>query len=108
MIAKARKEMDGQSLRLESHEAELNRLDTAFVEAAKTGTRAPGQQAIFSALGDGSMLCAEMVEFYRGEVIPKDVGTGLLRLHCAITNLAASLKMYSALTSASTGLPAAS
>jgi len=90
--------MDRQSRRLESHEAELNRLDTALVEAAKTGTRAPGQQAIFGALGDGSMLCAELVEFYRGEVVPTDVRTGLLRLHCAITNLAASLRVYAALT----------
>jgi hypothetical protein len=82
------------ALRLGSHEAELNRIDTAIIAAAKTGTRLPTPSKIFGALTDASIACAETFETYETRPMPANVQTGLIRLHCAITDLAASLKVY--------------
>ena len=98
MIVEDRKEQAKQSLRLGSHEAELNRIDTAFVGAAKTGARLPSSSKIFSALSDASIACAEVIETYGSRPIPADVRTGLCRVHCAVTDLTASLNLYAALS----------
>ena len=96
--------IDGQSesakewLRLGSHEAELNRIDTALVGAAKAGSRPPSSSKIFGALSDASVVCAEVLDKYAGRPVPVNVHTGLSRLHCAITNLSASLKAYAMLS----------
>lgn len=87
-----------QSLRLGSHEAELNRIDTALVAAAKGRVRLPPSSQIFGALIDASIACADVVHNYEGRPIPTNVGTRLLRLHCAITDLEASLKTYTVLS----------
>ena len=93
-----RKELAKLSLRLASHEAELNRIDTAFVAAAKAGTRLPSATKIFGALADASIVCAEGIDIYGARPIPENVRAGLIRLHCAITDLEASLKLYAALS----------
>jgi hypothetical protein len=93
MVAEDRKEVAKQALRLGSHEVELNRIDTAFVTAAKAGTRLPAPTKIFGALTDASIACAEVIDTYEARPIPTSVRTGLSRLHCAITDLAASLKL---------------
>ena len=98
MIVEDRKELAKQSLRLGSHEAELNRIDTAFVAAAKAGTRLPSPSKIFGALTDASIVCAEVIDAYEARPIPANVQAGLSRLHCAITDLAASLKLYAVLS----------
>jgi hypothetical protein len=85
-------------LRLGSHEAEVNQIDTALVGAAKTGSRPPSSSQIFGALSDASFVCAEIVDAYVDRPIPLNVRTGLSRLHCAITDLSASLKVYTALS----------
>jgi hypothetical protein len=87
-----------QSLRLGSHEAELNRIDTAVVAAARGVARLPSSSKIFSALIDASILCADVVDTYEGRSIPTNVGTRLLHLHCAITDLEASLRFYTVLS----------
>jgi hypothetical protein len=87
-----------QQLRLGSHEAELNRIDTALLGAAKGGFRTPSCSKIFGALSDASIVCAEMLDAYADKPIPVHVRTGLSRLHCAITDLQASLKIYGALS----------
>jgi hypothetical protein len=87
-----------QSLRLGSHEAELNRIDTAVVAAAKGVARLPSSSKILDALIDASVACADVVDNYEGRPIPTKVGTCLLRLYCAITDLEASLKAYAALS----------
>ena len=87
-----------QSFRLGSHEAELNRIDTAFVGAVRDGTRVPSPSKIFGALTDASIVCAEVIETYRARPIPGNVRTGLLRLHCAMTDVTVSLKAYAALS----------
>ena len=87
-----------QSLRLGSHEAELNRIDTAVVAAAKGVARLPSSSRIFDALMDASIICADVVHTYEGRPIPTHVGTCLLRLHCAITDLEASLRFYTVLS----------
>jgi hypothetical protein len=71
-----------QSLRLGSHEAELNRIDTAILSE------------IFDALIDASIVSADVAHNYEGRPIPTTVQTCLSRLHCAITDLEASLKTY--------------
>ena len=87
-----------QSCRLESHEAELNRIDTAFVGAARDGTRLPSPSKIFGALTDASIVCAEVLDTYRARPIPENVRTDLLRLHCAMTDVTVSLKSYAVLS----------
>jgi hypothetical protein len=98
MVVEDRKELARQSLRLGSHEAELNRIDTAFVGAAKTGARLPSSSKIFGALSDASIACAEVIDTYGPRPVPVDVRAGLLRLHCAITDVTASLKLYAVLS----------
>lgn len=98
MIVENRKELARQSLRLGSHEAELNRIDTAFVGAAKTGARLPSTSKIFGAMTDASIACAEVIDAYDARPIPANVRTGLLRLHCAMTDLTASLRLYAMLS----------
>lgn len=98
MAVEERKELAKQSLRLGSHEAELNWIDTALVGAAKAGTRLPSPTKIFGALADASIACAEVIDAYEARPIPASVRTGLSRLHCAITDLATSQKLYAALS----------
>jgi hypothetical protein len=98
MVVDVRKELGQQSLRLRSHEAELNRIDTALVTAAKMGTQLPSPNNIFGALTDASIMCADVLDKYGAKPIPANVGTELVRLHCAMTDLAASLKMYAVLS----------
>ena len=98
MVVDCRTELGQQSLRLASHEAELNRIDTACVAASKTGTQLPSPNNIFGALTDASIVCADVIDKYGAKPIPADVRTGVLRLHCAITDLATSLKVYAALS----------
>jgi hypothetical protein len=99
LIVEDRKELAKQSLRLGSHEAELNRIDTAFVGATKTGGRLPSSSKIFGAMADASIACAEVIDAYEARPIPAHVRTGLFRLHCAMSDLTASLKLYAALSS---------
>jgi hypothetical protein len=87
-----------QSLRLGSHEAELNRIDSAIVAAAKGIAHLPSSARIFGALSDASILCADVVHTYEGRSIPTNVRTRLLRVYCAITDLEASLKTYTVLS----------
>lgn len=98
-IIEDRKEWAKQSLRLGSHVAELNRIDAAFIGAAKTGARPPSSSKIFGTMADASIACAEAIDAYDDRPIPPDVRTGILRLHCALTDLAASLKLYAVLSS---------
>ena len=87
-----------QTIRLGSHEAELNRIDTAFVGAVRNGTRLPSSAKIFGALTDASIVCAEVIDTYRARPIPANVRTELLRLHCAMTDVTVSLKSYAVLS----------
>ena len=98
MVVEDRKELAKQSLRLGSHEVELNRLDTAFVTAVKAGTRLPSSTKIFGALADASIACADVIDAYGVRPIPANVRTGLARLHCSMTDLNASLRLYSVLS----------
>ena len=43
-------------------------------------------------------MCAEGIDEYGAKPIPESVRAGLIQLHCAITDLAASLKLYAALS----------
>jgi hypothetical protein len=74
--------------------AELNRIDTAILAAAKTGTPLPSPGLVFGALSDASLASAEALESYRGRAIPANVHTNLLGLQCAMTDVATSLKFY--------------
>ena len=85
-------------LRLGSHEAELNRIDTALVGAAKAGFRPPSTSKIFGALSDASIVCAELLDAYADKPLPAHLQTGLSRLLCAVTDLEASLKTYAVLS----------
>jgi hypothetical protein len=87
-----------QWLRLGSHETEINRIDTALMRAAKIGGRPPSSFIIFGALSDASIACAEVVDAYSDRPVPPNVRTGLSRLHCAITDLAVSLRSYAVLS----------
>jgi hypothetical protein len=91
-------EIAKQGLRLGRHEAELNRIDVALVSAAKVGSRPPSCSKVFGALSDASIVCAEVIDAYADRPIPSNVRTGLCRLHCAITDLGASLKLYAVLS----------
>jgi hypothetical protein len=87
-----------QQLRLGSHEAELNRIDTALVGAARAGFKPPSSSKIFGALNDAAIVCAEMLDTYAARPIPAHIRTGLSRVQCAITDLQASLKVYAVLS----------
>jgi hypothetical protein len=82
------------SKRLASHTAKINRIDTAVVAAAKAGTALPPSDEIFGALSDASIACAEVIDTFGAKSVPENVLAGLFRLNCAITDLAASLKLY--------------
>ena len=87
-------EFADQTKRLESHVAEINRIDATLLAAAKTGTSPPSAEKIFGALGNASIACAEVIETYENRPISANVRTSLFRLHGSITDLAASLKLY--------------
>ena len=76
----------------------LDRIDTAIVAAAKTGSALPSPSIIFGALSDASIISAEVIEKCSPATIPVDIRNNLLRLQCAVSNLAASLKYYARLT----------
>ncbi len=86
-----------QSKRLAGHLAELNRIDTAIVAAAKAGTALPSSDEIFGALSDASIACTDVIDTYGARSVPENVLTDLFRLNCAITDLTASLKLYATL-----------
>ena len=44
-----------------------------------------------------SIVCAEVFDTYEARPIPAKVQSGLMRLHCAMTDLTASLKLYAVL-----------
>ena len=85
-------------LQLGRHETELNQIDSAFVAAVKSGTGPPSPNLIFGALAEASLVCAEVTDAYGQRPLPTDVRIGIARLHCAITGLAASLKIYAVLS----------
>ena len=57
-------EFADQSNTLASLVAELNRIDTAVLAAAKAGTALPYSDEIFDALSDASIACAEVIDTY--------------------------------------------
>jgi hypothetical protein len=79
---------------LDRHVAVLNRLDTALVAAAMAGRPPPSARQVFDALCDASIASAEVIGTYGTKPIPDHLRSGLLRLHCAFTDLTASLKHY--------------
>jgi hypothetical protein len=83
--------------RLDCVAAELDRIEIAVVAAARGGIRLPSTDEIFGALTDASMASAAVIDAHGAKPIPPDVRTGLLRLHCSVTDLVTSLGLYSAL-----------
>jgi hypothetical protein len=77
--------------------AELNRIDTAILAAAKAGLPLPSTTVVFGALSDASIASAEALENCGATSIPLNVRTGLLQLQCSMTDLAISLKFYTGL-----------
>jgi len=98
MLVESRRDLGKQALLLGSHEAELNRIDTAFVAAAKAGAPLPSPSRVFGALSDASIECADVLDTYGRRPIPEKVRSGLVRVHCAMTDLTASLKLYGELS----------
>ena len=78
--------------------AELNRIDTVILSAAKTGTPLPSPTVIFGALSDASLASAEALEGCGASPVPANVRTHLLGLQCAMTDVATSLRIYTTLT----------
>jgi hypothetical protein len=76
---------------------EIDRIDNAVVAAWKTGVQLPPSAAVFAALNDASITAAEVIADHGAEPIPLAVRMGLLHLHCSVTDLLASLRLYSAL-----------
>ena len=79
------------------HVAELNRIDTAILSAAKTGTPLPSPAAIFGALSDASLASAEALENCGATPVRGNVRTSLLGLQCAMTDVETSLRLYTTL-----------
>ena len=79
------------------HVAELNRIDTAILAAAKTGTTIPSPAVIFGALSDASLASAEALESCGATPLPAYVRTSLLGLQCAMTDVETSLRLYTTL-----------
>ena len=77
--------------------AELNRIDTAILAAAKTGTPIPSPAVIFGALSDASLASAEALESCGTTPVRANVRTNLLGLQCAMTDVETSLKLYTTL-----------
>jgi len=77
--------------------AELNRIDTAILSAAKTGTPLPSPAVIFGALSAASLASAEALESCGTTPVRANVRTNLLGLQCAMTDVETSLKLYTTL-----------
>ena len=77
--------------------AELNRIDTAILSAAKTGTPLPSPAVIFGALSDASLASAEALESCGTTSVQVNVRTSLLGLQCAMTDVETSLRLYTTL-----------
>jgi hypothetical protein len=77
--------------------AELNRIDTAVLVAAKTGVPLPSSDVIFDVLFDASIASAEVIDAHGANSMPINVRNKLLRLQCAATDLVTSLKVYTLL-----------
>jgi hypothetical protein len=86
--------------RLDRLAAELDRIETAVVAATRCGSLVPSTDMVFRALNDASVVSAAVIDAHGSKPIPLDVRNGLLRLHCSVTDLVTSLRLYSAL-----GLP---
>jgi hypothetical protein len=79
---------------LEGQAAQVDRLDTAVVAAAKFGVQFPASAVVFSALNDASLASAEVNDAHGTGPLPPDVRNGLLRLHCSVSDLVTSLRLY--------------
>ena len=82
---------------LDCQVAEIDRIDTAVLAATKFGVELPSAAVIFSALNDASIASADVIDAHGAGPIPAEVRSGLLRLHCSVTDLVTSLRMYGAL-----------
>jgi hypothetical protein len=98
-----RRESGKQSVRLALIEDELNRLDTAVICAVKTGTCLPSSSLIFGTLMDASIAFADIDDAYKDHPRPVHVRNEVSRLHCAVTDLEASLQLYAQLSVAGRG-----
>ena len=88
----------GRWVRLGRLEVELHRIDNALLAAAKAGCSPPSNSEIFGALIDASVVCADAVDAHVDRPIPLHVRNELSRLHCAITDVCASLELYAVLS----------
>jgi hypothetical protein len=82
---------------LDRRVAEIDRIDTAVLAATKFGVELPSAAVVFSALNDASIASAEVIDAHGAVPIPAEVRSGLLRLHCSVSDLVTSLRMYGAL-----------
>jgi hypothetical protein len=80
--------------RLEGQAAEVDRVDTAVVAAAKFGVQFPAFAVVIRALNDASTASAEVVDAHGTGPLPLNVRNGLLRLHCSVSDLVTSLTLY--------------
>jgi hypothetical protein len=102
-LAGYRRESGKQSVRLRLIAEELNRLDTAVIYAVKTGSCLPPSSLIFGTLMDASIAFADIDDAYKDHPLPLHARNEVSRLHCAVTDLEASLQMYTQLTVARRG-----
>jgi hypothetical protein len=90
-------EFDALSNELVTHVTELNRIDTAVVAAARVGIPLPSAAEIFDVLSDASIATADVLESYVATPLPAEVRYSLLQLQCSMTDVAASIRLYTTL-----------
>jgi hypothetical protein len=81
---------------LDRQVAELHRIDSLILDAVKTGANLPIPARTFDVLSNASSAAADAIERCGTAPLPATVHIELLRLHCAIADLAATLKLYGA------------
>ena len=80
---------------------ELDRIDTAVISARNTDSSYPSATVVFDVLIMASNTSADVLDAYSDEAMPVDVRNGLLHLHCSVTGLLISLRLYGDLMYAS-------
>lgn len=79
---------------LDRQVAAVHRIDSLIVDAAKTGATLPTPALTFDVLSNASIASADAIEKCGAAPLPAAVRIELLRLHCAISDLATTLKLY--------------
>jgi hypothetical protein len=82
---------------LNGHANELNSMHDRLFEAAKARKAIPNLKDIFKEMSDTATECAQLLEFYETEEMPKDVRLAMKRVQTELGHCASAFVLYMAI-----------